>query len=127
MRLSGDVTTAWGRISLSCRFPVRRSDEEQTFELVADLMTCQDRVSAIDRRVGASQFGRWKYSAVPVRLLGHRYGPRIAVASRFSLRSQHHHGRLATGAAHLVATLMFDTLNDEPAPWRRKAEVSTKP
>lgn len=30
------------------------------------------------------------------------------------------HGRLAAGAAHLVATLMFDTLDDESAPWRHR-------
>ena len=29
------------------------------------------------------------------------------------------HGRLAAGAALLVATLMFDTLADDSAPWRR--------
>ena len=29
------------------------------------------------------------------------------------------HGRLTAGAAILVATLMFDTLDDESAPWRR--------
>lgn len=29
------------------------------------------------------------------------------------------HGRLAAGAAVLVATLMFDTLDDESAPWRQ--------
>lgn len=29
------------------------------------------------------------------------------------------HGRLAAGAAVLVATLMFDTLDDESAPWRK--------
>ena len=32
------------------------------------------------------------------------------------------HGRLAAGAAHLVATLMFDTLDDDSAPWRRRNE-----
>ena len=30
------------------------------------------------------------------------------------------HGRLAAGAALVVATLMFDTLDDESAPWRQK-------
>ena len=34
------------------------------------------------------------------------------------------HGRLAAGAALLVATLMFDTLDDESAPWRREKESS---
>ena len=29
------------------------------------------------------------------------------------------HGRLTAGAAIVVATLMFDTLDDESAPWRR--------
>ena len=38
------------------------------------------------------------------------------------------HGRLAAGAAHLVATLMFDTLDDDSAPWRRAtAESDTRP
>ena len=30
------------------------------------------------------------------------------------------HGRLAAGAALIVATLMFDTLDDDSAPWRRR-------
>ena len=34
------------------------------------------------------------------------------------------HGRLAAGAALLVATLMFDTLDDESAPWRQEAVMS---
>ena len=34
------------------------------------------------------------------------------------------HGRLAAGAALLVATLMFDTLEDESAPWRQEAVMS---
>lgn len=36
------------------------------------------------------------------------------------------HGRLAAGAAILVATLMFDTLDDESAPWRQEAAASDK-
>ena len=34
------------------------------------------------------------------------------------------HGRLAAGAALLVATLMFDTLDDDSAPWRRRLPTS---
>ena len=34
------------------------------------------------------------------------------------------HGRLTAGAAHLVATLMFDTLDDESAPWRLRTAES---
>ena len=37
------------------------------------------------------------------------------------------HGRLAAGAAHLVATLMFDTLDDESAPWRRRTAERDRP
>ena len=36
------------------------------------------------------------------------------------------HGRLAAGAAVLVATLMFDTLDDESAPWRQETVVSNR-
>ena len=36
------------------------------------------------------------------------------------------HGRLAAGAALLVATLMFDTLDDESAPWRKEMEASDR-
>lgn len=36
------------------------------------------------------------------------------------------HGRLAAGAAHLVATLMFDTLDDESAPWRHRQENAAR-
>ena len=36
------------------------------------------------------------------------------------------HGRLAAGAALLVATLMFDTLDDESAPWRQETEASDR-
>ena len=36
------------------------------------------------------------------------------------------HGRLAAGAALLVATLMFDTLDDESAPWRRETAASDR-
>ena len=36
------------------------------------------------------------------------------------------HGRLAAGAAYLVATLMFDTLDDESAPWRRRNAVDDR-
>ena len=34
------------------------------------------------------------------------------------------HGRLAAGAACLVATLMFNTLDDDSAPWRRRNAVT---
>lgn len=34
------------------------------------------------------------------------------------------HGRLAAGAALLVATLMFDTLDDDSAPWRSETAAS---
>ena len=36
------------------------------------------------------------------------------------------HGRLAAGAALLVATLMFDTLDDESAPWRQDAAANDR-
>lgn len=36
------------------------------------------------------------------------------------------HGRLAAGAVLLVATLMFDTLDDESAPWRQDTEASDR-
>ena len=36
------------------------------------------------------------------------------------------HGRLAAGAAVLVSTLMFDTLDDESAPWRQEAVGSNR-
>ncbi|MYA75215.1 MAG: abortive infection family protein [Acidimicrobiaceae bacterium] len=36
------------------------------------------------------------------------------------------HGRLAAGAALLVATLMFDTLDDESAPWCQETETSNR-
>ncbi len=36
------------------------------------------------------------------------------------------HGRLAAGAAHLVATLMFDTFDDESAPWRQSNATSNQ-
>ena len=36
------------------------------------------------------------------------------------------HGRLAAGAANLIATLMFDTLDDDAAPWRRTREATSQ-
>lgn len=38
-----------------------------------------------------------------------------------AVRLTSRHGRLAAGAAILVATLMFDTLDDESAPWRQES------
>ena len=37
------------------------------------------------------------------------------------------HGRLTAGAAILVATLMFDTLDDESAPWRLERQRAARP
>jgi len=36
------------------------------------------------------------------------------------------HGRLAAGAANLIATLMFDTLDDDAAPWHRTREATSR-
>lgn len=45
--------------------------------------------------------------------------------SPVSLTSRH--GRLAAGAALLVAALMFDTLDDNSAPWRHRMPASNQP
>ncbi len=42
------------------------------------------------------------------------------------VRLTRRHGRLAAGAALLVPTLMFDTLDDESAPWRQEAAGSSR-
>ena len=40
------------------------------------------------------------------------------------VRLRYRHARLAAGAAIVVATLMFDTLDDDSAPWHRRSAAS---